>query len=629
MELSMKKFPHLQKSLVAVAALAVLSGGSALADTTYGDIANTTIQGNSDGNATGEGVFISSNGTGGDHLTADNSLITVLDTGNINTYSAADTLINVDTDDGGYGGFYVNDYNGGSSTVTVISSNDLTTTITDGSGNTVSVGPSGTSITAGAGDSNTITGTTNINTTGTAGTSIGGLSGGDITLTNGNGTTASTLVLTDSGTAITGTLSSTGNTTLGTDANTVNTIGNAGTSTNTITGATNNMTATTANNITGTTNINVSANNATNINTGTSTGAVTIGNALAGDITLQSSASSTLVVGDTGTAITGTLSVSGNTSLNGATNTIGTTQLSTNTIGNATVGTTVTATGGNSTLSIANGAASLTTTGTASIGATGGGSYSAYSTDQVVGTDYTLQAGNAASQALVTGATVTNIIQGDTLVDGNMYINGTLTYSSNSAATTTVTSGTSVLVGATQDTTGQMSIVNAGGTGAVVDANGQITTGVTTQSTASLTLTNGVGNTHGLVVTESQATMSGGVNSTSLTLNDSGARFSNSATGAPVTVTGVADGRSDFDAVNVRQYSQAIAAVTATANIPVPDAGKNVSVGVGLGNFMGKTALAFGGHYRMSANSMIKASIASGVGSGSKPVFGVGAGWSW
>ena len=46
-----------------------------------------------------------------------------------------------------------------------------------------------------------------------------------------------------------------------------------------------------------------------------------------------------------------------------------------------------------------------------------------------------------------------------------------------------------------------------------------------------------------------------------LTLNDSGATFSNAATGAPTRVTGVANGAGDFDAVNVRQFSAAVAGV--------------------------------------------------------------------
>ena len=112
-------------------------------------------------------------------------------------------------------------------------------------------------------------------------------------------------------------------------------------------------------------------------------------------------------------------------------------------------------------------------------------------------------------------------------------------------------------------------------------------------------------------------------------MNDYGARFSNSATGAPITVTGVADGRSDFDAVNVRQYSQAISAAAAAANIPNIEPGKSASFGIGMGHFMGSSALAIGGHLRVAPNALIKASISSGLGSGRKTIVGMGAGWSW
>ena len=97
-------------------------------------------------------------------------------------------------------------------------------------------------------------------------------------------------------------------------------------------------------------------------------------------------------------------------------------------------------------------------------------------------------------------------------------------YTSNTSATTTVTSGQSILNN--QATNGQMSIANSGGPGASVDANGRITTGTVNQTSASLTLTNGIGETHGLVVTEEQSTLSGGIHSSSLTLNDYGATFS-------------------------------------------------------------------------------------------------------
>mgnify|MGYP002399462939 CR=1 FL=1 len=287
---------------------------------------------------------------------------------------------------------------------------------------------------------------------------------------------------------------------------------------------------------------------------------------------------------------------------------------STTRIGSTHVGATVNANAGNSALSLANGAASLKS------GNNSG--YSAYSTAQTVGSDaVTLSNGNTASQALVNGALVQNVVVGNTLVDGNMYINGTLVYSSNTSASTTVTGANAV---------GGMTVVNAGQTGVVTGVNGKISTGaMTTEASAALTVTNSLGNTHGVVVQESKTTLSGGTNSSSMTLDDRGATFSNAATGAPVKVTGVADGTQDFDAVNVRQFAGAIAATTALANIPAPEVGKSTSLGMGLGHFMGKTALGFGLNHRTPTNVVVKASVATGLHTGSKPVVGFGAGWSW
>ena len=211
--------------------------------------------------------------------------------------------------------------------------------------------------------------------------------------------------------------------------------------------------------------------------------------------------------------------------------------------------------------------------------------------------------------------------------------NSTMEVSKNVASGTVIT-GTSTLVDATTTTTGQMLIRNTGGT--TVDANGKILTSASTgyvnpaAATAAVTLTNGLGNTHGLVVTETQTTLSGGTQSSSMTLNDRAATFSNAQNGNPITVTGVADGRADFDAVNVRQFAGAIAAVAAQANIPALSAGQDRTFGMGVGNFMGKSALAMGMNFRGSANSVYKATVSSGLNNGMKQtVLGVGGAWGF
>ena len=234
------------------------------------------------------------------------------------------------------------------------------------------------------------------------------------------------------------------------------------------------------------------------------------------------------------------------------------------------------------------------------------------------------------------GRTYQNSVNGNLFVDGNVYINGLLEYVSSNAATTTVTNTGSSILGTGLSTSGGTSIVMKGtdAAHAVVDANGKISmqSGVSEQSSASLTLTNGLGNVHGLVVNETQATMSGGINSSSMTLDDNGATFSNSSTGAPVQVHGVADGTADFDAVNLRQLKRVaagVAGVVAMTNIPQVEPGKTMAVGMGLGNFWGETALAVGMSYRRQ-NTVWRASVSSNSSSyRSSTTVGVGAGISW
>ena len=429
---------------------------------------------------------------------------------------------------------------------------------------------------------------------------------------------------------------------------------------NTLTALDNSVTATTGRNTiqanTGNTLVTATGNNAITATTGSNTSNANAANQ-ANSLNANGADGSNLV---SATGLKGINHIIANatTGINNVeakTNNIGvTTANSINTIGNTNTGTFVSSYAGagyttlnntNATLGTGTGGMVQTSAATATVrassagtlasnGSSGdmnvgaGGGYTAYGTSQSTGT--------GTIGGIVDNKPYTNKISGNTYVDGNVYINGTLNYVSSNSANTSVigaTSATSNLAGATTATKGGTAIVLKGATGTqtVVDANGKLTnvTGTAAQSTAAITLTNGRGNTHGLVITETQASLSGGVNSSTLTMNDNGANFSDAATGAPVQVHGVNDGTSNFDAVNVRQFSGAIASVTAMANIPQVNQDKTYALGVGLGNFMGKTALALGGTYRFTRNGVLKGSISSDMSSSNTTTVGVGAAWSY
>ncbi len=166
-------------------------------------------------------------------------------------------------------------------------------------------------------------------------------------------------------------------------------------------------------------------------------------------------------------------------------------------------------------------------------------------------------------------------------------------------------------VNVTGTTEANVTVVGSGGVG--------LENGVrVTPTTASLLVTNGSGNTHRLIVGETETTLSGGISSTSMTLGDSVVTFSNTSTsaGGPVRVTGVADGANPFDAVNFRQLNEVndrvdriktdafsgIASVSALAAIPEPGPNKRVAVGVGYGHFKGENAVAGGVKAHLTKN---------------------------
>jgi autotransporter adhesin len=147
-----------------------------------------------------------------------------------------------------------------------------------------------------------------------------------------------------------------------------------------------------------------------------------------------------------------------------------------------------------------------------------------------------------------------------------------------------------------------------------------------------------------VVSTNTSTAVSGGTSSTTLTLNDTGATFTGNA-GVPVVVTGIANGTTTNDAVNYGQLTSfraqildqisvtekklagGIASTIAIANVPNLDAGKQFTLGVGVGRYMGESAFAVGANYRLNDSTTLRGTV--GRASGSGTAVGVGAGFSW
>ena len=506
----------------------------------------------------------------------------------------------------------------------------------------------------------TQTGTTDINTTGSSATAIGSAgntsavsiySGGStIQASNGTNTLSGTINNISGVTSINASVNSATNINTGTSTANV-TIGNAlntttiQSGTNVITGAANSMlssggniiTAATTNAISAVNGNSISATGATGVNTMTAVANNTIGvtgNGSSNNL-LANAAGASNNISATGTG--GSNNVSGTTNVNvgtgGNVNNFATNiNTGTNTqavsIGNSGMSNTnlVTARSGNTTMSLTNNVGSLTagttlgTNGTSGMtSASDSGGITVYNFAQTIQPNTSIPSA-ASPSGVLAGKQYQNQINGNLFVDGNVYINGTLDYVSRNAANTTVIGNsaatTSNLVNATSATSGGMAVVMKGTdvttTQSVVDANGRITNvpvsagAVAAESTAALTLTNGFGDTHGVVVTESQTTLSGGTSSTSLTLNDNGATFSNASTGAPVRVHGVYDGRDDFDAVNVRQLGAGVAMASALAAMPQVDANKRFNLTAGVGNYLNTSALAIGGSLRVRPSTLVR-----------------------
>lgn len=106
-----------------------------------------------------------------------------------------------------------------------------------------------------------------------------------------------------------------------------------------------------------------------------------------------------------------------------------------------------------------------------------------------------------------------------------------------------------------------------------------------------------------------------------MTLNGNGATFSNSSTGGPIQVHGVADGTAPSDAANVSQVFSGVAASMATApsvaNLKPGEAG----FGLGFGHYAGYSALGLNLTYYARNEAQLNLGVARGIQSGAQTAF--------
>ncbi len=258
-----------------------------------------------------------------------------------------------------------------------------------------------------------------------------------------------------------------------------------------------------------------------------------------------------------------------------------------------------------------------------------------------------------ASQTTLTGGTNSSSL---TLADSSATLAvGTLVSPEITVINASNTGGaTSVMIGGVNNVSNQLLANAAGGTNTIQAATtNTLTAGISntiTASTGSNTIasgagsvvTNAAGATTGVALTGEGTVYGVSVTGTSgeqtarMTLGQDTrygqaspvANFLTDA-GAPIRVTGVADGRYDFDAVNFSQLKGAysgIASVAALAAVPNLVAGKRYMLGVGYGNFKGQQAMAAAFRGVVTDNL----SVTAGVGfNRNSTTFSAGAGLSW
>jgi len=254
--------------------------------------------------------------------------------------------------------------------------------------------------------------------------------------------------------------------------------------------------------------------------------------------------------------------------------------------------------------------------------------------------------GDTSSNALAVGDTQTGTVglttfdygtevTGGMLIDGDLGVNGSI-YSLNPTASATVNVANNGMT-----ITGAENTVVLQADDDALDTNARSSLSMAPTS-ASLLVNTDDGQSHGIIVTQTSTIVTGGTSSTTLTLDDNGATFADEDTGDPVKVTGVADATGSFDAVNYRQFRSevnrlddridnaysGIASVAALSAIPNPVPGKNVSVGLGFGNFESESAFALGAKAFVGKSRNV--ALTAGVGyCDNTTTLSAGLGWSF
>jgi hypothetical protein len=226
-------------------------------------------------------------------------------------------------------------------------------------------------------------------------------------------------------------------------------------------------------------------------------------------------------------------------------------------------------------------------------------------------------------------------VTGGMLIDGDLGVNGSI-YSLNPTASATVNVANNGMT-----ITGAENTVVLQADDDALDTNSRSKLLMNPTSTSLLVNTD-TGQSHGIEITQTSTIISGGTSTTTLTLDDDGATFADDVTGNPVKVTGIANGTSTYDAVNFGQlWSESkrldnridkaysgIASTAALTAIPTPVPGKNVSFGLGFGNFESHSAIAFGTKALVGKNKDI--SVMAGMGySDNTTTLSAGLGWSF